>query len=324
MYWYAFGQRILICVDCFIFDHRDHKIDNVDAIIEEKKNNLLRDWKAIEEPLQIKMLKEQQHLQEMVKKDTIKLQSLKEQGDKYFQQSFEMLKLAEQKFHQELKELKEQRENEISPKLQVLERSLAEIKMQSQTLQASLSHGNAAQWLSMESSVRKEFEKWAWNQEPEVEYQFEAKLPSIANSVNQIGIRKQEAIQAKSLPAPTGRAKTEVKLKIIGAKNLPAALNASVIINTKSGSSPKDIMRTNTQINRGNPVWNEAFTIPLGDRNDTLIINCLGHNMIAEHSLGSCELGLDMLSHNKPTPMTLKLSKQGEIDVVITLRQEPF
>ena len=36
---------ILIRLDCFIFDHRDHKIDNTDVVIEEKKMNLVQTLK---------------------------------------------------------------------------------------------------------------------------------------------------------------------------------------------------------------------------------------------------------------------------------------
>lgn len=121
---------------------------------------------------------------------------MREQEDKYLQQSFEKLKSAEQKFMKEVEEMKEQHENQIFAKLAVLERTLAEVNMQSQTLQASsLPHQNAEQWLNMENSVRKEFEKWTWNQEPEIEHQFEAQLPSL--SVMVVETVDYQALQSK-------------------------------------------------------------------------------------------------------------------------------
>jgi hypothetical protein len=84
---------------------------------------------------------------------------------------------------------------------------LAEIKIQSQTLQDSMSHGNAQQWLIMEESVRKEFGKWSWEEKPEVEYQFEVQLPS--RSLVTIATTDYQTLQSKARDSEVGKLKLE-------------------------------------------------------------------------------------------------------------------
>lgn len=161
--------------------------------------NLLRDWTTIEGPLKTKLLEEQKWLKEIAQKKANRLQLLREQEDKHVQQLFETLKAAEQKFVHQLEEMKEQRENQISAKLAVLERSLAEITMQSQTLQMALSHQNAEQWLNIENGVRKEFGKWTWDEKPECEFQFDIQLPSLSFMI--IETTDYQDLQAKYVGA---------------------------------------------------------------------------------------------------------------------------
>jgi len=119
---------------------------------------------------------------------------------------------------------------------------------------------------------------------------------------------------------------TELKVKVISAKDLIAAdsngkSDPFAVVYTKSGSSGKDKSIKTKKISETlNPTWNETFNLILRDRKDTLVIEVWDDDLFGKDHLGTAELALEGLEHEKESSFIAKLNKKGEVSVALTIK----
>jgi Ca2+-dependent lipid-binding protein len=93
------------------------------------------------------------------------------------------------------------------------------------------------------------------------------------------------------------------------------------VVYTKSGSSGKDKSIKTKKISETlNPTWNETFNLILRDRKDSVVIEVWDDDLFGKDHLGTAEIPLEGLEHDKETALVAKLNKQGEVSVAITVR----